>query len=167
MRSLGSRFWPAGPKTVDWTLDLHSRTFGPLRLGSSIDDVRHILGRPSKGTWFSKPTGLWYAALNLFIWFDDEKGIENVEVTWYDPGSESGFDPPVRVGGTTVASRKVTEAMINSAFGEPTMVDRKDALTIEWLRDDGCVYIDLTKSGKAIEGIGFMAEWLASQDRFH
>jgi hypothetical protein len=150
----GTRSWPPGPSKVDWTLDFADLEFGPLRSGSTLDEVKRHLGRPSHGTWFSTPGFLSYPALNLRIDLEDEK-LFGLEISWEDPSDDAGFDPRIRLSeGSYATARTVTEERITAAFGQPGSEDREKAAMISWYRRDDVIFVDLSDNGKIV-GIGF------------
>lgn len=143
------------PATSAWVLDLEEASFGPLRLGTSLDEVKRLLGRPSRATWFSTPDFLWYAKLNLMVGIGSKQTIEEVEINW-DDEDRGAPDLMVRLGNEPLRpAREVTEELISSIYGAPSMVDRDKAKTIEWLRLHECVFVDLSEDDKIV-GIGFM-----------
>lgn len=152
----GSRFWKKGPRRVDWILDLESSSFGPLRLGTVLDDVKKLLGRPSDATWNRTPYYLAYHHLGLELSFDKERKLDDLTI---DPNLAN---PTVRLSAFTSApARSVTEPMIIEALGKPSSSDREGSLMIEWLQRGHCSYLDLSEEGEIV-GIGFMSPMLAS-----
>ncbi len=161
LQRLGTRFWPARPTNTDWVFDLEEASFGPLRLGTAVDEVKRLLGRPTRPTLLSTPNLLWYANLKLMIVIGSNKAVEEVQINW--DGEDSGApDLMVRLGNEPLRpAREVTEELISSVYGAPSMVDHEKAMTVEWLRLDDCVFIDLSDDGKIV-GIGFMTRENAS-----
>jgi len=150
----GSRWWPPGPSTVDWTLDLADLEFGPIRIGTSLADLKRLLGRPAFGTWFFKPMYLSYPAMNLRLDIDEDK-MWGLEISWEDLTDDSGFDPRVRLGdGMYATARTLTREIISSALGPAIAVDLEEQSMISWVRGDDIVFVDLSDDGK-IAGVGF------------
>jgi hypothetical protein len=162
LERFGTRFWPTRSANDDWLLDLEEASFGPLRLGTSVEEVKKILGRPSKPTWFSTPAYLWYSKFNLVIGVGSKKTVDELEVIW----EEEGQQPPeltVRLGQETLRPiREITEDLISSTYGAPSMVDREKGGVIEWLRLDDCLFVDLSEDGRIV-GLGFMTAENASK----
>src|ERR1051325_9434597 len=80
MLTLGTHFWPPGPPAVDWTIDLGDGSFGPLRPGSTTEELKPALGQPDNTQVFGTQRYYFYDRFNLSISVDDTGRITEFEV---------------------------------------------------------------------------------------
>jgi hypothetical protein len=159
-------------------MDLARPAFGPLELGTPVERVRELLGRPTLGTWFQRPPGLWYRHLALAVGFDAGGRVNDVQLDWSDeafgrstttrilgvpvggPREPAEPNPLVRLrSGRRLPARRLDEHTMRQAFGPPKHGSRREGEpgTVEWRCGGHRVYLDLGEDG-AVQGVGFMAE---------
>lgn len=70
-QKVGPPTWPPGPATIDWDLDLERGSLGPLRIGSTVDEVAQYLGRPDRPESTLDPGWLAYDRFDLVVMLAD------------------------------------------------------------------------------------------------
>ena len=168
MLTLGTLFWPRGPQTLDWTIDLASGSFGPLHLGSTADEIKAALGRPDRPQFFGVGSGLYYQRFALWLWLDENQCIDDFQFDIPErddepsPSSPSAFettsqtfDPSVKLPGTS--SCRLRRLTIED-FERPFASYRFDANECyrEWARHDIVIYLDLLEDNRTISSLGLM-----------
>ncbi|HEY0072976.1 MAG TPA: hypothetical protein VGB77_02665 [Abditibacteriaceae bacterium] len=176
MLNWGTRFWPLGPEKLDWTIDLTDGTFGPLRLGSTADDIKAALGRPNYPQIFGVRRNLFYERFALYLSLDENQLITDFQMTiperedeldesdatnpkqpsaFETPFEISRFDPAVRLPGAgSRALRRLTLEDFESAFAS-WKFDHSECYR-EWSNRDMVIYVDLMEDERTICTLGWM-----------
>ena len=178
MLNWGTRFWPLGPEKVDWTVDLADGTFGPLRLGSTSDEIKTALGRPDYPQFFGVGRTLVYGRFSLYLSLDasqllhdfqismDEREDEDYQTDtkpiqpaspFANPLETSRFDPDVRLPGASSRSlRRLTLEDFERAFA--SWKSDQSQCYREWSNREMVVYVDLMDDERTISTLGWMRE---------
>jgi hypothetical protein len=173
----GSRFWPLGPEKLDWIVDLTDGTFGPLRLGSTGDEIKAALGRPDSGQFFGVGRTLFHRRFSLYLSLDESQHIRSFELSideredeldesdainstqppspFENPFDASRFDPNVRLPGAgSRALRRLTLEDFEHAFAS-WKFDQAQCYR-EWSSRDMVIYVDLMEDERTICTLGWM-----------
>jgi len=185
MLTLGTHFWPPGPPTVDWTVDLSDGSFGPLRAGSTLGELKTALGQPDNTQVFGAQRYFFYDRFNLSISVDDTGRITDFEVEiperadaefGDDEADETPvaapadlpfgildtepqrFDPLVKLPGMAAQRlRRLTVEDCERAFGSSGRIEDEGSESArEWTRHGLAIYVDLMADGRTISGVGWM-----------
>jgi hypothetical protein len=177
MLNWGTRFWPVGPQKLDWAVDLSDGTFGPLRLGSTADEIKTALGRPYNAQFFGIGRSLVYNHFSLYLILDESHCIQNFEISmderedelyeedatnptqptspFENPSDASRFDPNVRLpGASSRALRRLTLEDFERAFA--SWKSDQSQCYCEWSTRNMVVYVDLMEDERTICTLGWM-----------
>lgn len=181
MLNWGTRFWPPGPEKLDWTIDLTDGTFGPLRLGSTSDEIKAALGRPDYPQFFGVRRNLVYERFTLYLSLNKSLLIDDFQIAlpereeelytgeetgqahtpsqtlspFENPLDASRFDPDVRLpGASSRALRRLTLEDFERAFAS-WKFDQSECYR-EWSTRDMVIYVDLMDDNRTISTLGWM-----------
>jgi hypothetical protein len=182
MLNWGTRFWPPGPQKLDWTVDLSDGTFGPLRLGSTSDEIKAALGRPDNGQFFGIGRYLVYGRFSLYLSLDESQLLRDFQISideredeldesvatnptqppspFENPSDVSRFDPNVRLpGASSRALRRLTLEDFERAFA--SWKSDQSQCYREWSNrelssQEMVIYVDLMEDNRTICTLGWM-----------
>ena len=182
MLNLGTRFWPPGPPSVDWTIDLSDGSFGPLRPGSTSEELKTALGQPDNTQFWGDQLYFYYERFALHVTLDiagridsfeleipervdaefgDDETAETPAASPFDTGSPR-FDPRIKLPGMAAQRlRRLRLEECERAFNAARHIKGEgegegDEFTREWTRRDLTVYVDLMEDGATICNLGWM-----------